>query len=162
MNTWWTSWPNEANRKERFILRPPAHHIRDTEHGTESPAYDCDQPDAVAPAQLDDDGTDEEADTPGCHHHPARLAEARPRELRQHRDVQHPAWIQTVSGRLVISINWYFSHRYRRDSVARSVSHQSPLIALLLSLVTVWSQGRSRYCNTPRCIFWWDGICLKF
>ena len=53
-------------------------------------AYDSDQSDAVGPAELDYERTDEETDAPGRHHHPAGRTEARPGELRHQLDGQHP------------------------------------------------------------------------
>ena len=59
------------------------------------PAYDSCEPHAVAPADVDNEGRGGQADRPGRHRDPGHGERGRAaRELRLHRDVEHPAWIR--------------------------------------------------------------------
>ena len=55
-------------------------------------AYDGCEPDAVTPAEVDNEGRGREADWPRRDRHPGHRERGRAtRELCLHRDVQHPA-----------------------------------------------------------------------
>ena len=90
----WRKQEGEIHTEPTWAREPTLSWTQHLELGL---TYDSDEPDAVGPAELDDERAEEETDTPPADHHPAGRTEARPGELRDKLYGQHPACTRPLS-----------------------------------------------------------------